>query len=354
MTTTTKSGGAAAPNINGSWTGMRRIAIVGAATLKGRELKDALEERKFPAVDVKLLDDDESLGQIDAVGDEATFIQSVRAESFKHVDFAFFASDAEFTRKHWHLARATGAVVIDLSYGLEDEPGAVIRAPWIERERGAGLGHESKLMVAAHPAAVVLALLLGRARRSLELRTAAATVFEPASESGRRGMDELHQQTVNLLSFQQLPKDTFDAQVAFNLLPRYGAESALNLEAVERRILRHYGQLSTIPAPALLVVQGPTFHSHAFSIYLETERKTKLADVVQALTGEHVNVMQAPEESPTNVSAAGQNDVLVAVRSDEQRENAFWLWAAADNLVIGAMNAVECAETSTAVPGRVQ
>ena len=35
-------------------------------------------------------------------------------------------------------------------------------------------------------------------------------------------MDELHQQTVNLLSFQPLPKDVFDAQVAFNLVARYG------------------------------------------------------------------------------------------------------------------------------------
>ena len=38
-------------------------------------------------------------------------------------------------------------------------------------------------------------------------------------------MDELHEQTVNLLSFQQLPKTVFDAQVAFNLLDRYGEKS---------------------------------------------------------------------------------------------------------------------------------
>ena len=52
-----------------------------------------------------------------------------------------------------------------------------------------------------------------------------ATIFEPASEHGQRGMDELHQQTVNLLSFQPLPKDVFDAQVAFNMVARYGQKS---------------------------------------------------------------------------------------------------------------------------------
>ena len=36
-----------------------RVAIIGAGSLKGKELKDVLEERRFPAVDVKLLDDDD-------------------------------------------------------------------------------------------------------------------------------------------------------------------------------------------------------------------------------------------------------------------------------------------------------
>jgi len=337
-----------------SWGGLRRIAIVGAATLKGRELKQALEERKFPAVDVKLLDDDETLGQVDAVGEEATFIQSVQPQNFEHVDFAFFASDAEFTRKHWRMAREAGSVVIDLSYALQDEAGAIIRSPWIEHERGSGVERESKLIISAHPAAIVLALLLGRIERAGGIRRAVATVFEPASESGRRGMDELHQQTVNLLSFQQLPKDVFDSQVAFNLLSRYGTESPQNLESVEKRILRHFSVLSTTPPPALMLLQGPTFHAHAFSIYVEPERATALGDLTQALTGDHVNVARLAEDAPNNVSAAGQAEVLVAVRRDTQKEDAFWLWAAADNLVIAAVNAVECAETSTAVAGRVQ
>ena len=47
-------------------------------------------------------------------------------------------------------------------------------------------------------------------------------MMEPASEYGRAAMDELHQQTVNLLSFQTLPREQYDTQVAFNLLPELG------------------------------------------------------------------------------------------------------------------------------------
>jgi len=336
------------------WNALKRVAIVGAGTLKGRELKDMLEARQFPAVDVKLLDDDESLGQLDAVGEEATFIQGVTAENFLGMDFAFFASDGEFTQKHWAVARDAGATIIDLSYGLEHEQGAIVRSPWIEKESiSVGLlsaSGTSALQIVAHPVATVVALLLGRARRASVIRNAVITAFEPASEQGRRGMDELHQQTINLLSFQQLPKKIFDSQVAFNFLSRYGAESALKLEAIEQRILRHLREITpadnALPPPSLMLLQSPTFHSHTFSIFLEMEQKHSLGDFAQALAGEHVTVTHLPEEAPNNVSAAGQNDVQLAVRRDAQRENAFWIWAAADNLRISAITAVLCAETS--------
>jgi aspartate-semialdehyde dehydrogenase len=52
------------------------------------------------------------------------------------------------------------------------------------------------------------------------------------------------------------------------------------------------------------------------------------------------------------VNAAGQGDVLVSVVADVNRANAFWLWAASDNLRISAANAVECAETMAATRPR--
>src|SRR5208337_2557576 len=110
-----------------------RAAIVGAASLKCKEVAEMLNERSFPAVDVRLLDDDESLGQLEAMGDEISFIQSVRAEQFDKVDFTFFASDGECTRKNWKRARDAGSAIIDLSGSLEEEAGASVRSLWVER-----------------------------------------------------------------------------------------------------------------------------------------------------------------------------------------------------------------------------
>src|SRR6202451_3355890 len=151
----------------GHWGGLFRIAIVGAATLKGRELKDVLSDRNFPAQDIRLLDDEESLGQLEAVGEEPTFIQSVLPEHLENVGFTFCAADENFTRNIWEMARKAGSDIIDLSYGLEGQDGVLLRAPWIEHELGASpkLDFIEVPVTIAHPAAVVLALLLLRAQK---------------------------------------------------------------------------------------------------------------------------------------------------------------------------------------------
>src|SRR5215467_2210653 len=173
-----------------------QAAIVGASTLKGRELKDVLEERNFPAVDVRLLDDDESLGQLERVQDEVSFIQPVRRDQLENIDFTFFASDEAFTRANWKLARDAGSAVVDLSYALEDDAAVPVSAPWIQRELGRETQFtlDSNAVIIAHPAAITLALLLIRAQRAGSIRRSVATVLEPVSERGRRGMDELHDQ----------------------------------------------------------------------------------------------------------------------------------------------------------------
>jgi len=327
-----------------------RVAIVGAGSLKGKELAEVLNDRNFPSLDVKLLDDDESLGKLESVGDEVTFIQKVRAEEFHNIDFTFFAADPESARKTWKIARGAGSDIVDLSYALEDE--AVVRSPWIERQLGLPLVPELQPgpVVTADPASVVLALLLLRVQKAGKVVRASATVYEPASEHDQKGMDELHQQTVNLLSFQPLPKSVFDAQVAFNMLARYGAQSAPALATIEGRVRKHYRKIGGPSAPdlSLLLLQAPIFHGHAISIHVEMDQAVDVQSISQALAGEHVNLTHGPDDAPNNVNAAGQSDIQLSVLPDSDQTRSFWLWAASDNLRVAASTAVECAESMTA------
>lgn len=336
-----------------------RVAIVGAATLKGKELKEVLEERNFPAADIRLLDDNESLGQLENVQDEVSFVQPVTPDQLANVDFTFFASERDFTRANWKLARQAGSSIVDLSYALEDE-NAALSAPWIDRELGrhAQLNLESNAVMIAHPAAVALALLLLRAGKAAAIRRAAATVFEPVSEQGRRGMDELHEQTVNLLSFHQMPTQVFGAQVAFNMLGRYGPAASSSLESIERRIGSHLRALlgEKGVTPALMLVEAPVFHAHTFSIYMELDKPVSVGDLSQAMAGEHIQVARAPEDAPSNVNVAGKDEILVTLRRDPAHEPGFWIWAAVDNLRLAAITAVDSANALAAVRphGKVQ
>src|ERR1035438_7727987 len=182
-----------------------KIAIAGASSLLSRELKDVISESPLAAATFVLLDEEDAKGQLDQVGDEVTFIQAIGPDAFDRVDFTFLCGTETLTRKHWREALRAGSTVLDLSGALDQESGVLVRAPWLGSE-AASPDLFTPAVVPAHPAALALGLLLDRLQLAAPVRFAAATLLEPASEFGRAAMDELHQQTVTLLSFQALPR----------------------------------------------------------------------------------------------------------------------------------------------------
>ena len=331
-----------------------RVGIVGASSLAGKELSEELGESSLGASDFVLLDEEEAVGQVTAAGDEVAFIQRLEATSFDRMDFVFFAGDAAVTKKHWQMARRAGASIVDLTYALDGEKDVLVRAPWVTEgltDKTALIGAEPDLktpaLVAAHPAAMMLALVAGRLHTKLALKTVAATVMEPASEYGRAAMDELHQQAVTLLSFQTLPREQYDAQVAFNLLPSLGEAAKVKLSATEERIRRHYAGLadSLLPQLALQLVQAPVFHGYVVSMLVEFSAAATKGEIEAALAGEHIDVVSEESDPPSNLSAAGQEDIMVRVSSgcgEGESGRSFFLWLAADNLKLAALNAIAC------------
>ena len=330
-----------------------RIGIVGASSLAGKEVSDELSTSPLASADVVLLDVEDAAGQVTAAADEISFIQLLEASSFERLDFVFFAGGAAVTKKYWQEARRAGASIVDLTYALEGEKDVLVRAPWVTEALGdktqhIGLDLNTPAVVVAHPVAVMLALVAGKLKTRLPLRTFAATVMEPASEYGRAAMDELHQQTVNLLSFQTLPREQYDAQVSFNLLPELGEAAKIKLATTEQRIRRHYSGLGDgqLPSLALQMVQAPVFHGYVLSVLVEFGTAASVQEVEAALASEHIDLVSDESDPPSNLSAAGQGDIMVRVRKDsgeEDKGTRFWIWLAADNLKLAALTAVACA-----------
>jgi len=74
-----------------------RVAIAGAGSLLGKELKLWLEESNFPAAEIRLLDEEIVAGTLTEAAGEPAVIETVDEGSFDRVRIAFFAGSAGFS-----------------------------------------------------------------------------------------------------------------------------------------------------------------------------------------------------------------------------------------------------------------
>jgi aspartate-semialdehyde dehydrogenase len=187
-----------------------------------------------------------------------------------------------------------------------------------------------------HAETIVIGRILSHLHDAFAVESAYVTILEPASERGNGGVDELQEQTVSLLNFQQVETKIFGGQLAFNVLPQ-----AAVAERTERRILNQLDAIfgKTFPKPALQVAQVPVFHSHSFSMFVNT-----VADpdtLARHLERNPAFALEsAPEASPVGV--VGSDKIHIQRMRLSGAGHA--LWVVADNLRIAASNAVQMAE----------
>jgi len=344
-----------------------RIAVVGASSLLGKELLTVLEEHHFPYSRLVTFSDEEDEPELPILDlregpPTSALDENVPASS---LDFAFIAARSRHMPSFLDPGQASGqgrpgCLVIDLSTPAPMEetvgppipfPPRAARVPFLERSfplPEAEDGGESRVYVSARPATIVISCLLLRLGARFPLKSAVAHVFPSVSEIGSRGIEELQKQTVNLLSFQKIPRKVFGAQLAFNLLSRPCGTGRSELVALEnglREQLKGYLQ-GRVPLPALRLLQVPVFHSLAVSLFVETGKPAAPEKVDEALRGERVELRRRSQDSPTPAEVAGSDRILVdSVTADAEQPTGLWIWAVADNLRLAAVNAVELAES---------
>ncbi len=324
------------------------IAIVGGDSLLGREVRELLAD--LP-VRTKLIGADrEEAGTLTEEAGEPVIMTDLDAENLADARVVILAGSPESSRRAVEIIAKLerGPVVVDMTYSLEERPDSFLRAPAIEPALYAPpLAGEQ---VIAHPAAIALALFLGRLREVATVRRAVAHIFEPASERGLSGVEELEKQTISLLTFKSLPKRVFDEQIGFNILARYGAEAPESLETVELRIERHLATLLSlherVAMPSVRLIQAPVFHGYSISIWAEFEENPGVAALESGLASVNVDVRKEDFEPPNIVGMAGQSGISIgAIAADRNNPRACWFWVVGDNIRIMADNAVAVARS---------
>jgi aspartate-semialdehyde dehydrogenase len=190
-----------------------------------------------------------------------------------------------------------------------------------------------------HPAAIVIGRIFSDLHSTFALRSPAVTVLEPASQRGNAGVDELQEQTVNLLNFQQVQNKVFSGQLAFNILPE--PEAAARTES---RILEELDMIlgKTVPKPAITALQVPVFHSHAFSITVELQPPPRVEQLLQEL-GRSTEFSLDNSAGPSPVGVVGSDKIHIG-RVRQVGDNVYAIFAVADNLRLAASNAIQMAE----------
>ncbi|MFY9804163.1 MAG: Asd/ArgC dimerization domain-containing protein [Candidatus Acidiferrales bacterium] len=346
-----------------------RVAIVGASSLRGKELKLVLEERNFPASDIVLLDEPVLAGTLTEAGGEPTFIRALDEESFEGARFAFFAGSQQDAERNWKAAQQSGATVIDLTGALAASGQSTSWIPALAavllprpgsqagkdgaRAAQPGDGAAQPIAYSSPGSGVIVACTVAAALSKLSSVRTVLLLFPPVSERDQAGVDELESQTASLLSFRPIAQTVFDAQVAFNLLAGYGQECRPSLADVRASIARDTAEYlaGRVPVPALQLVQAPIFYGYAVAAYAEFAAPPQREQLEAAFASLGVKVSAAGDPVPSNVSVAGESEIHIArVEPDPSIAAGAWIWGVADNLRLAAVNAVRIAEELVAKP----
>ncbi len=324
------------------------VAVVGATGAVGNEMITTLEQRDFPVRELRLFASERSEGvKLEFKGDEIP-VEVLKDDSFKGIDIALFSAGAERSRIWAPIAARSGCVVIDNSSQWRMDPDVPLVVPEvnpddIRRHRG----------IIANPncSTIQMVVVLKPIHDAARIRRVVVTTFQSVSGTGKKAMDELLQQTTDILNFREVRCNIYPHQIAFNCLPHIDKFLENGYTKEEMKMVNETKKImgdDSIRVTAT-TVRVPVFRGHSESVNIETERKLTANEARAILSvAPGVVVYDAPERNiyPLAVDVAGKDETYVGrIREDESIEKGLNMWIVADNLRKGAaLNAVQIAE----------
>lgn len=326
------------------------LAILGATGAVGKETLDILDERKFPLESLRLFSSKRSAGEVlTCQGKEWTVEELTPQSSFAGVDFALISATDDISREYGKKLGAAGVVVIDDSAVFRMDADVPLVVPEVNAH---ALRTMPKGIVAIPNCTTTpLVMALKPLQQAAGVKRVVVTTFQSVSGTGAAAMDELMDQTRNLMAFRDVTAQVYPYQIAFNLLPHIGSFNDGGECSEEVKIVKETRKI--LDAPSLRVtattVRVPVLRCHSEAINVELERPLKVNDAraaLAAMPGVIVYDDPAKKLYPMPLDATGRDEVYVGrIREDESVGNGLNLWVVSDNLRKGAaLNAIQIAE----------
>ncbi len=320
------------------------LALFDSATLVGKGVKGQLARRRFPVGRVKVFDTGamEEGGNLTEFDGEAMLTSRPDVAAMEDIDLAFFCGPEGSAGEYLDWSRRAGFVAIDLTLTANRRRGIPVVNAGVNPL--AAKRHEG-LLASPHPASLILSTLLAPLARLSALREVTSVIFQPASDKGEEGIDELYRQTVGVLNFTEFPQERFGGILAFNLLrSRQAVAATFPDELLAQEVGFILGGVKFPHAVATLSV--PVFHCHSFLCRVSFAESVSSEALHGALDGQEGLRRLEGSGAASPAELAGQKGILIGeIRPDPSLPGAFWVWGVSDNLAGGtALNAVRMAE----------
>lgn len=335
-----------ASRIGNNMEGNPVVAIVGVTGLVGSEALACLEESKIEFSDLRLFASSESEGEVYSCRDSEYKVEQLEDDSFDGVDIALFALGADLAARYVPPAVEAGAVVIDSSSQFRGEEGVPLVVPEVNF---ASVTPDHKIIACPNPSTVLLAPMFAGIEREVGLKRIVISAYEAVSGAGRDALDELWSQTLAIFNQREIVSEAFQHQIAFNCIPQIDVIRGDGTTKEESRIVTETQKVLNLPdlRMAVTAVRVPVFHSHGFSINIETGKELDpehCASLLRSIEG--VEVAADPMEYPMQLGATGSDALHVGrIRRDFSLPAGVNLWAVGDNVRKGAaLNMIRIAQ----------
>ena len=324
------------------------VAIVGATGAVGNEMAAVLEERNFPVKKLRLFASERSEGKIISFHDKSVTVEILTENVFKGIDIALFSAGGERSLFYAPIAAKEGCVVVDNSSAWRMDPKVPLVVPEVNAH---DLKWHKGIIANPNCSTIQMVVVLKPIHDAAKIKRVVVTTFQSVSGTGKKAMDELLNQTSDLLNFKDIKPLVYPHQIAFNCIPHIDKFMDDGYTKEEIKMVNETKKImgdDSIRVTAT-TVRVPVFRGHSEAINIETEKKLT-ANAVRALLSKAPGVLvyDAPEKNvyPLPTLTAGKDEVYVGrIREDTTIENGINIWIAADNLRKGAaLNAVQIAE----------
>jgi len=326
------------------------IAVAGATGAVGVDIIRKLEERNFPVGSLRLLASARSAGKKMTFKGQEIVIEELTHDSFKGIDVAFFSAGASISREFRKAVTDAGALMVDNSSAFRMEADVPLVVPEVNPEDIDG--HKG---VIANPncSTIIMLTAVAPLHKAKTLRRLVAATYQAASGAGAKAMQELIDQTRQVLDGQPIEPKAFAHRIAFNLIPHIDAFLDTGYTKEEMKMLHESRKM--LHHPSLMVsctcVRVPVLRAHSEALNLEFENPITPEEARAILsTAPGVTLIDDPANKryPMPIDASDKDNVLVGrIRQDSSRTDGKGLdiFVSGDQIFKGAaLNAVQIAE----------